>query len=152
MLRKQKLLHRSSYGLCMPLYRKSSCVHYPCLLTSSWLFLLCTVEATAQLLEIKLHSAKLPLVSESFLSGELQRTSYLYICSGSTLRKMTLVGQYVQCCKTNGRCCWAAPTAYRRDSHSAGKLGKLLPQLPLISSLRGGFKPAVQALHSPVIL
>lgn len=56
---------------------------------------------SVQLLEIKLRNAKLPLVSEGFLFGKLQRTSYLYICGDSTLRKVTLVQQHVQCCKTN---------------------------------------------------
>lgn len=98
-LPKQKLLHRSSYGLCMPLYRKSSCIHYSCLLTSSWLFLLCTVEA--RLLD---RCWKSNCAVQSCLL--CQKASYLESCREPhtfTFTVAPLWGQVtlVQCCKTS---------------------------------------------------
>lgn len=110
-----------------------------CLLCFSpnWLILLAVSSLYSgsncvQLPQIRLCSANLPPTSESFLFGKQQQTSYPYICSSSTVRKVTLVEQYMQRCKTEfgedtsqaRKCWWATPRS--RGSHSVSKLGKLL--------------------------
>lgn len=81
------------------MHRKLSC---SLRFSPKWLILLavaCLYSGSncAQLPHIKLHSAKLPPTSESFLFGKQQQISYLYICSSSTV--MTLMEQCIQCCK-----------------------------------------------------
>lgn len=109
----------------MPLYRKSSCVHYSCLLTSSfsWLFLLCTVGAT-------LHNywksncavqSYLLYQKASYLESSREPHTFIFICSCFTLRKVTHVEQYVHCYKTS-----EDNAAGQQQQHTAGAAAQLL--------------------------